>query len=932
MRDDAQALKQELIAITDRLYAVTHGSFMQINPSPHSDSYVDPIVWAKTVAPFAVPIHEGVQGPSGTSSPIFHLLDIFFERRTYESILGQESLHLRTWYPPHWRDFLAAVARVSVRDYVSAKGDQELTGLYQETLNAYAGEDGFLGRHRLKVYGYLELAFKIGRSVTIGGFSGLFQDRAWDEVDDALEVSRLEREQRALTGWHTVTTGEPGQPSAQKGHAHALVLSTAGAGIRYHPGDRCCILPENDPALVAKTLRALRAEGEEPVLLTQVWQRALLLRAGYEQMRELSLRTLLRFGRIRPVERSVAKLLYRITAHPTLAQIVEARAEDQWELWDLLDLLTADGFDPTTLWQAHPADRESICWLVPPETYRMYSIASAADADGAASELHLLAGHLRYQTPRTAVTHREERQGTGSSFLTRLTQGGQPHSVSVKIVRPPRFRLPADPTRPLVLFAGGTGIAPFLGFIHRRRRQPDAGAIWLFYADRTGATLPSEAELAQAVATGQLHLHVALSQEDVGLSLAADGVGFRRVAGQRRRIDAVMLADANAQSLWTLVQGDAVFYICGRADFARTVTDALTVLIGRFTASAAEEGEAAVQHTLYNLVAQERLHQEIYTTYTGAQVTVRRQINVSEIVMHNDDIHDHWIVLDGRVYDLTDFLHMHPGGVKILRGYTGMDGTPAYRKVLHHVRPEVHAQLALYEIGVVRRLRFGAAGGVVLAAKRPGYVTLADAYRRWVRFLYLVVEMENALHNDFSIREGALTQHETAAEHSPYKLQLVAEVHERFLHNYVNGLAGPDLAALWAVIVGLCDPRADVRWLEQTLDEIMQRSDAQIVASAAEHLTQRVPEEQVAAREELAALLARLEEEDRRFLRQVKLLLRRGLQIFERYEEATLQHGSQELLAVVRQIPTCFADYFTAPPGQRAMLCRRVYRCGSPPP
>lgn len=174
VQDDPAALKEQLVTIIDTLYAVTHGSFMQINPNPYSANYVDPVIWAKTVAPFAVPIHEGVQGPSGTSSPIFHLLDLFFKRASYDSILGQESLHLRGWYPPHWQSFLFAVDRVSVQAYVTAKADRELTGLYQEALNAYAGEDGFLGRHRLKVYGYLELAFKVGRSVTIGGFSGLF--------------------------------------------------------------------------------------------------------------------------------------------------------------------------------------------------------------------------------------------------------------------------------------------------------------------------------------------------------------------------------------------------------------------------------------------------------------------------------------------------------------------------------------------------------------------------------------------------------------------------------------------------------------------------------------------------------------------------------------------------------------------------------------
>ncbi len=45
----------------------------------------------------------------------------------------------------------------------------------------------------MKVYGYLELAFKVGRSVTIGGFKGVFKDRTWDQVDGELERAREER-------------------------------------------------------------------------------------------------------------------------------------------------------------------------------------------------------------------------------------------------------------------------------------------------------------------------------------------------------------------------------------------------------------------------------------------------------------------------------------------------------------------------------------------------------------------------------------------------------------------------------------------------------------------------------------------------------------------------------------------------------------------
>jgi sulfite reductase (NADPH) flavoprotein alpha-component len=59
-------------------------------PRTLGKTYVDPLTWAKTVAPFAVPFSRELQGPSGTSSPLFSTLDVFFGRSRYASALGRE--------------------------------------------------------------------------------------------------------------------------------------------------------------------------------------------------------------------------------------------------------------------------------------------------------------------------------------------------------------------------------------------------------------------------------------------------------------------------------------------------------------------------------------------------------------------------------------------------------------------------------------------------------------------------------------------------------------------------------------------------------------------------------------------------------------------------------------------------------------------------
>jgi hypothetical protein len=193
LNDDPQALRQALDTVTGVLGTVSRSSLTLIDPRPESATHVDPVVWAKTVAPLAVPFRAGVLGPSGTASPIVNLLDVFLERRSHASQLGGEIARHRRSYPVHWRRFLDGVGQVSVADHVAAHPAPGLVAALDAAREAYAGPDGFLGRHRRKVYGYLSVAFKVGRGVTIGGFAGSPQERTWNQVDAALTESRGER-------------------------------------------------------------------------------------------------------------------------------------------------------------------------------------------------------------------------------------------------------------------------------------------------------------------------------------------------------------------------------------------------------------------------------------------------------------------------------------------------------------------------------------------------------------------------------------------------------------------------------------------------------------------------------------------------------------------------------------------------------------------
>lgn len=912
--DDPQALKRELVGMIDLLNWLTYDSFMKVNPNAHSPLYVNPVVWGKTVAPLATPYQavDPPPGPSGTAIPAFQLLDIFFGRFSYTTTVGHETARTRPWFPPHWQAFLTAVEQISVPEYVAKSGNAALQGLFQEALDAYASDTGLLGRHRIKTFGFLDLSFKAGRSKTLGGFGGGFADRLWDKMDGELNLARQERYGRSPQTIYHVPVKQVADIRAEgENWVRQVVLDIGHTGIRYQPGDRCAILPENSDDLVNRTLQVLQARGDEPIQLNAAWREHVPLRDGYQDAKLLSLRTLLKFGRIRPVTRPVAKTLYRLSHNQQLWAILESRAEDQWELWDLLQVLTAGGFNPKPLWKITAGTREDICAIVPPESFRMYSISSVIP-----EEIHLTVGRLRYQTKETAVSNNDTRYGTCSNFLAHTLTNQHERRLSIRLVHPSRFNLPKDPTRPIVMFAGGTGIAPFRSLLQARLEHPDAGENWLFFGTRTRADLYYREELHQWTTTGKLHLRVACSQDNVQI-----GRDLEITPGERRRIGQEMMQLENARQLWHLLQSQeeggagAYFYICGRTGFAKSVLDALKEIIRRFASAPVDIPRTAywslATETLYKLVGQDRLMQEIYTTYAGPQFAQKRTYPASEVVLRNNPDDGYWMILNGRIYDLTEFAHLHPGGEKIVRSYAGMDATAAYQKVLHHINPEVDAMLGMYEIGVVQRLDFGTAWKVAVSPKGLRFVTLKDVYRAWITFLYTVVEMENALYNDYNIRYEPVTHDETPAHtyHSPYKTRQLLQTHQRFMQEYVERMTGSFLQDLWAITSSLDSEHHPVGWMKARIVAIQQSQGATYAAEKVQQIAHSLAGQAVTP-SEVVEVCKNLETADKWFIIEVKLALRSGIQLFERWEHRVAEEGGQELITAVQSIPQLLETYY----------------------
>jgi hypothetical protein len=123
--------------------------------------------------------------------------------------------------------------------------------------------------------------------------------------------------------------------------------------------------------------------------------------------------------------------------------------------------------------------------------------------------------------------------------------------------------------------------------------------------------------------------------------------------------------------------------------------------------------------------------------------------------------------------------------------------------------------------------------------------------------------------------------------------------------NYLQGLCGQPLDELWAVVCGIWARQEDVRWMRETIDAILRSDEARAVSDLGRMLeaSARDAGASDAALARVADYCRLLEAEDLWFLREMKLVLRGGVQVFETFERDTIQRGGAELMRTVRRLP-----------------------------
>jgi len=156
-------------------------------------------------------------------------------------------------------------------------------------------------------------------------------------------------------------------------------------------------------------------------------------------------------------------------------------------------------------------------------------------------------------------------KGVCSNYLAQLIQGREVRGF-VKDTGS-NFRLPGDPSMPLIMICAGTGLAPFRGFLQERAALASRGqrlgrAMLFFGCQHPDQDFLYEDELREFEDRGIVELHTA----------------FSRVEGEKKTyVQHQIMTDQD--TVWAMIESGAKIYVCGDASgMAAGVKNAFTAI------------------------------------------------------------------------------------------------------------------------------------------------------------------------------------------------------------------------------------------------------------------------------------------------------------------------------------------------------------------
>ncbi|PVF96909.1 hypothetical protein CPB86DRAFT_708145 [Serendipita vermifera] len=775
MERDNDGLLVELIKlkeIVDQLSYVFH----KISVNPHSgENFAPPASWGQGYAKFSAPLSKRLPALSGLFLPVFQCMDAFLMRTNFKSFLGIESIHLRAWMPLNIRAFLAAIENhYPVVPYIQKSGDPRLIGVLDAIVESYAGEKGFMGTHRYKVYGFLEIVAKTGRVETNGG-AGASDNigRPWQTVHRTLADSMKERlepyrrvgsldvEPHEMRGTYdecrflariinrSSIDDDPHRSTGQ------VTFDLKNVGLTFIPGDRLAVMPLNAWADVEKIVGALGLidymDAEVPIdgPGATKWKRYARHEADARKQDpkiepKLTVRDILRKGKLAPLTKEMVLAVHSMVRVSSVT--LQVLGSESWPVVGSLgDLLVAALNDvPENVWdQTFPLN--DLSWLplmVSPEVPRTYSI-SCFPFDLLPETVDLTVSRVDHPiSPLLTLDGQQKtRPGVCSGFLNpdptldhsprhHLTAGkDQSETVLVGVSRPLNFQLPVSPAAPVAMFAGGSGIAPFRGFWQARIGSGVIGRNILFLGVQSRKKFLYKHELREYVQSGKLELHVAFSRDSNGLVYDPVSRDLIEKSMEPRYIDTTIMDQGPTVCdliISTKLGGlGGHIYICGSVSLYETVMRGFRNALYKYRAVTKEGAD----ELLAQAFAERRCMLDVFMT---PRIMSEKEpfIPLSELSRHTGHREGSrmWIGVHGSVYDVTDFLPIHPGGTLIVAGSAGIDASVTFDEVAHTSNPEVMSLLGKYFIGYL--------------TPKPAFQTpeLSELYDSWADYMRTTVE------------------------------------------------------------------------------------------------------------------------------------------------------------------------------------------------
>jgi len=763
MNRNIEGLLRELIRLKEILERMPN-AFHSINTNPNSgENYVPGHQWVRW-GKFSAPLSKRCPASSGLQFPPFLVMDAFLGRKKYDSFLGAEGIHLRAWLPSNLRAFIAAIEyHYRIPEFVKESGDPRLMGVLDGIVEAYTGERGFMGTHRYKVFGILEIASKTGRTET-NGLSGNSDPngKPWEETHKQFSEAMKER----LEPFRGNISVEPNEMrgtfeecryrsrvlsrsfvDTDPNRSIAMVtLDLQNTGVTFQPGDRLAVMPLNSWTECAKVAAALGLGDflDYRVSLNAKWQRFARHLGAVSHLSStpyLTVRDILRRGHLAPITKELALRVHDLL-RASSSTVIKVLATEEWpirgSLGDLLQGAVADtnphiwdkAFDLT-------GDFEWLGDLIPVEVPRTYSISNFSQ-ELLPSTVDLTISRAEYKLCSTFAGNEEITcAGVGSGFLNPFLSSTDEiieseEDILVGVSRPLNFQLPIDRAAPCAYFAGGSGIAPFRSFWQARlaSHTNSAGRDILYLGVQSREKFCYEEELREYIDAGLMEVHLAFSRDSRGLVYDRRTHDLVEKEMPPRYIDA-LIAEQGAtisELVMSKKQGGlgGYLYVCGSVAVFDSVMNGIRKAIYNHCSATMETSEVIINRAF----AERRFMLDVFMTPKPLPCNLPT-IPLSQLARHTGHRPDSrmWIGVHGSVYDVTDFCPMHPGGTLIIKSNAGVDCSKSFDNLAHTNNPEVSSLLTKYFVGQL--------------TPKPDFQScteLGDLYDLWAAYLRTTVE------------------------------------------------------------------------------------------------------------------------------------------------------------------------------------------------